>query len=101
MAAFFHDRDSACLRLAAPSHNPSVHDDGLLDGGAEIVADYVVIAGEPFVDAHTDNSPGRQSQRLRQRWLVRLSLRLRVRLLLLENRTAVPDRGNPEDATLP
>ena len=82
MPAFLYQGNSARLRLAAARHHPSIHNDRLIEDGAETIADHVTVGREPFVDSHANNGSGRQGQRLREHRLVRLPLGLRVRLSL-------------------
>ena len=76
MPAFLYLRDSARLRLAAARHHPSIHDDWLIEYGAEIIADHVAVGRDPIIRAHSNYGPGRQCQRLREHRLVWLPLRL-------------------------
>jgi hypothetical protein len=70
------------LRLASARNDPSIHNDRLIEDGAETIADQVAVSRNPFVGSNSNNGPRGQSQRLRGHSLVWLSLGLRVRLSL-------------------
>ncbi len=55
MLAFLDDGDVARLRLATARHHPSIHDDWLIEHGAEAIAHGTAVTGNPFIDAHADD----------------------------------------------
>src|SRR4029077_1338988 len=85
MPAFLHQRDSTRLRLATSRHDPSIHNDGLIEFGGETVAGHIPICRNPVVDAHANHGSCWQGQTLRGQRLVRLSLGLSIGLSLWRN----------------
>jgi hypothetical protein len=75
MAAFFHLRDMPRLRLTAPRHYPSVHDDRFIERAAKVITNDAEIGLKPVINSHSDDGARRQRQRSRKRALRRLFVR--------------------------
>jgi hypothetical protein len=82
VTALLYKRDTASLRLSTARYNPSIHNDGLIQDGAETIPGHVTISRDPFVNTHSNNRPRGHGQRLRKHRLTWLSLGLSIGLAL-------------------
>jgi hypothetical protein len=56
-SCLLRDRDTAGYELSPLGNYPAVGNQGLLQRAREPISYHILIAGEPFGDAHGDNCP--------------------------------------------